>query len=159
MKLIHESQEVKDIFPDFGDFEFEVSFSLQGGRCVWRDLYNEYEQVKSAHEIINKIIASPDILVCYRVFPSRIIPMFQKFSDGKLFSKLPPKKIQDRSPIQGAAPWEYNSDNTIFAIKRTMKNEYFGPTDIRLIVGGFDKKDSVTRWRNLNSIFARSNYT
>jgi len=143
--------EIQNLWNDFGNWRYEVSFSLQGGRCVYKELFNEYQQITSLEGALNKITENEECLVSYRFYCDSLIPMFPIYADGKLLSRVSPRKFISRESRQGTYPWESKSDDTVFILMRFQKNDYYGDSEIRLISGGFNRENSVKNWKILNT--------
>ena len=142
--------EIGNLWQGFENWRYEVSFSLQGGRGVYKELYDEYGGLNTLSGILGKIVRDEEILVCYRFYCEGLVPMFPVYADGKLSSRVSPRKFIGRQRIEGAYPWEFESDNTVFRIFRFQKNEYFGNSEIRLVTGGFNKENSKENWKTLS---------
>jgi len=147
--------EIEKLWNYYGNWRYEVAFSLQGGRCVYRELYEEFSQVTTIKDVISKINEDEETLVIYKFYSSKLTPMFPVYADGKLFSKVSPRKFIDRQRQQGATPFEFKSEYTLFSLYRSQKNEYFGESEIRLTSGGFNKKSCRENWNLLNTLLQK----
>ena len=96
---------------------------------VWKELYAEY-QPQSVEDILNKLDNPRGSLPHYRFYCEGLIPAYKVYADGKLFSKVSPRKYKDRQIRGGVYPWERRSDNTVFEIYLDERG------DKRLTVGG-----------------------
>ena len=145
--------ELQNIWSGLQNWKFEISFSLQGNRCVYRELYEDYSDVKVLSDVLSKLTdGADDSLPIYRFYSEKTVPLFRTFADGKLFSRSSPRKFVDRGAIQGRLPWEQKSDDTIFSLGRYQKNKYYGEPYIRLRCGGISKTDALTNWKHLRAI-------
>ena len=117
-------QGIEKLWNNYGNWRFEVSFSLQGGRCVYRELYQEYKKPFTLTEVLKKINENETVLVRYRFYSLNLVPMFPIYADGKLGSKVSPRKFLNRAPRKGATPFEHKSEDTLFMVYRFQKNEY-----------------------------------
>ena len=141
---------IQNLWSSFDNWKVEISLSVQGNRVVYRALYEEYKDVRDLEDVFKKLLDENDeTLMNYRFFCTNIIPLFSIYADGKLFSRSSPRKFYNRDSVQGARPWEYESDDTVFSLGRCQKNKYFGQQHIRLRCGGRSKVNALTNWKQL----------
>jgi hypothetical protein len=151
-RQIEMPQEIESLWDAFGNWGYEVSFSLQGGRAVYRELFENYQTISTLDDAMVRIKEDKETLVNYRFFANNLTPMFPIYADGRLFSKVSPRKFIDRKRMQSANPFEFKSEDTFFVLYRFQKNEYFGSSELRLRSGGFNKEDSKQKWNLLNAL-------
>ena len=96
--------EIQNLWNDFGNWWYEVSFSLQGGRGVYKELFDEYQQITNLEGALNKITENEECLVNYRFYCDSLIPMFPIYADGKKYvGEWEDDKQHAESPAGGDA--------------------------------------------------------
>ena len=103
---------------------------------VSQAFFDYFEQANDLADALELMKLRNDDLVVYRFYAPSYIPMFKHYADGKMHSKVPPKKFIKRAKIQGSAPWEFKPQDTLFEFYRDRKNKFFGETELRLRCGG-----------------------
>lgn len=137
------NSEIAPIWDFLSNWRVELSFSLSGGRCVWKELYEEYRP-QSINDIFNKLENPSGSLPHYRFYCDGLIPAYKAYADGRLFSKVSPRKYKDRQIRGGVYPWDRKSDDTVFEIYLDERE------DKRLSVGGRHKEEAKSNWNILN---------
>ena len=144
---------IQIIFPSFTGWTYEVGAILKSDYDgVTAEFFNFFNSAESLHDVFENIRARQQDLVSYRFYCSNMIPAFTTYADGLVHSKASPRKYFERKRLQGAAPWDYKSNDTIFEIYNDRKNIYFGETMLRLKCGGRDKNDSKNKFLELRKV-------
>lgn len=144
---------IQTLFPSFTGWTYQVGAILKSDYDgVGDGFFNFYNSAESLHDVFENIRARQHILVSYRFYCANIIPAFMIYADGLMYSKASPRKYFERKRLQGAAPWDYKSNDTIFEIYNDRKNTYFGETMLRLKCGGRDRNDSKNKFLELRKV-------
>jgi len=131
---------------DWNNFEWEITtgFSLVGNRCVYRELYKEYE-VESIEQALDNLEKDASVLVHYHFKPINFSTVFRIYAVAHLFSNRCTYK--DREMVEGETiPFNLILDDTFFEIW----NEPHSASSINsykyLRCGGMNKKNAKKNW-------------
>jgi hypothetical protein len=110
---------------------------------VSQEFFDYFEQATDITHALELMAKRDEDLVAYRFYSPLYVPMYQLYADGKIHSRVPPKKFIKRAKLQGPAPWEFRPQDTFFELYRWRKNKYYGETELRLRCGGRTKQKAI----------------
>lgn len=141
-----------------------VGFVLTPVTCVYRKLFEDYT-VRSMTEALSKLFApvNREIFVGYRFCARSVVPAYGWYAEwplarrGKeepvdicvgrdLFVRYLSRGVRRRGPMQGAAPWEREADDTLFEIWNEPVNVYGSRAVKMLRVGGPTTAAAIRNW-------------
>ena len=127
--------------------DVEVFFILTPSTCVYRSLYEEYYR-NQWREIAETVFAPSNtkIFLGYRVVAAGFIPAFEWFVTWPVQRKGDSSGYSRRQNVQGANPFDYESDKTIYAIWNRPNGMYGFTQTYMLTVGGRTKDEAASNW-------------
>jgi len=141
-----------------------VGFTQTPSTCVYGALFREYS-ARSMTEALEKLFAikNRDLFVGYRFHTRGLIPLYDWYAEwplarrGKieqtntcigsdLTSRWLSRGVRPRERMQGAAPWETETEDTIFQIWNEPVTVFGYQTVKMLSVGGRTVDEAVRNW-------------
>lgn len=141
-----------------------VGFVTTPTTCVYRKLFEEY-RADSLKRAMDMVFApgSSDLFIGYRFHAVGFVPAYEYFAAWPLVrrGKDEPtdtmigsfmtaqhleRGIRKREPMGGAAPWDVQSDDTVFEIWHEPVNVCGSRTVLMLRVGGRNQDQAKENW-------------
>lgn len=119
---------------------------------IGSDFYEEEEyDALNVEEATNKLFApgNEEILAGYRIHTVGIASPYRWNVSWPLFRRGNEKGIVKREKRQGAVPWYWYDDDTLFEIWNKPLDSYGFKTRFMLTVGGRTKEEAVENWHLL----------
>jgi len=118
--------------------------------CVSSAFYEEYDAL-NVEEATDKLFAPENegILARYRIHTEEIASPYRWNVSWPLFRRGSEKGIVKRGKRQGAVPWYWYDDDTLFEIWNKPLDSYGFKTRFMLTVGGRTKEEAVENWHLL----------
>ena len=128
----------------------EVSYTLTENGCVSSACYEEYDAL-NVEEATDKLFAPENegILARYRIHTEEIASPYRWNVSWPLFRRGSEKGIVKRGKRQGAVPWYWYDDDTLFEIWNKPLDSYGFKTRFMVEVGGRNKEEAVENWHLL----------
>ena len=103
----------------------EAFFTLTRSTCVYRALYEEYQRA-SWREITETVFdpRNQEIFVGYRIMTEGFVPAFDWYVSWPVQRKGDSSGFSRRKAIQGASPFDYESDATLYTLWNRQNGEY-----------------------------------
>jgi hypothetical protein len=121
-----------------------VGLILTETTCLSRWLFKEFA-VTSVEEAVQRVVATPDIFLCYGFFPAdtAVFPACVFDAEWPL-SRRGSAPLIRREPVQGPEPWRWSWDRTLFSISNHPIGAWSSRTYLR--VGGLTPTEAVSNW-------------
>ena len=129
------------------DFDFEVSFTLTPGNCVWGELYEEHA-VTNFRDAVEQVFRAKRerLFLHYRVYIDGYRPTFYWDVSWPLWRRGSLHEIKIREKLQGDAPWEEKPDNTFVEIWNDPQGVYGLHSVFMVRAGGRTHEETVANW-------------
>ena len=126
----------------------ELSFSLVEGACVHRDLYWEYS-ADTVTESVKKILSAGPLYSCFPAYRVRSVGdsvLFDWYASRPLYNHSKEIKIEHRTRIKSAYPWDSLDDDTVLCLWRDPEYPCGFRDRIMLRVGGRTDREASENW-------------
>ena len=121
-----------------------------------RSFFDEFA-VSSAEEAVAMITKNDGAFLTYQFFVDGVYPAFEWDADWPLWRRRDSTLVR-RQLVQGAKPWEWHADRTLFDIRREPLNPWTGRLYLR--VGGRSTTAAIRTWNEcakpLRSLYRKS---